>query len=194
MAALMFPVPEETARILCELEVPGTPEPANSHVTVVYLGEDVPIGRIAELMPVLYEVTSRTVPFSVSTDLITTFPPGDDGVPVIAKVHSPELHAFRKQLCTCMDGAGIEYDKKYPEYKPHVTVAYAQDPDTEFELEIPEISWGATELTLWGSNRGTGRLVVKFPLSLPEGRVASERALTRACVQVAMWSKRDAFV
>jgi 2'-5' RNA ligase len=190
----MFPVPEETARILNEVEVPGTPEAHNLHTTVVYLGKDVPIERIAELLPVLYHVTSRTLPFSLSTDLITTFPAGDDGVPVIAKVRSPELHAFHKSICESMEEASIDYSKKFPDYKPHVTVAYAENPDTEFELEIPEISWSAHELMLWGSDRGTSRLVVKFPLSFPKGRVASEHAYQRALVQLAMWGKQDRFV
>jgi len=194
MAALMFTVPEETARILNELPVPGRREPHNSHITVVYLGDDTPIERIGELLPVLYDVTSKTLPFSVSTDLITTFPAGKDGVPVIAKVRSPELHAFRAALCQAMDEAGIEYDNKFPVFKPHVTVAYAKDPDLTFEVDIPEISWSAHELLLWGSNRGTGRLVVKFPLSLPVGKIASDSALQRAMVQLALWGRRDRFV
>lgn len=173
MAALMFTLPEETSRVLSELEVPeGVPE-HNKHITVVYLGKDVPIETIARLLPVLHEVTSKTVPFSVSTDHITTFPAGDDGVPVIAKVVSPELHAFRANICQAMDDAGVEYDKKYPDYKPHVTLTYAKDMSTKFELDIPEISWPTHELVLWGSNRGDGRLVVKFPLSLPMARVAT---------------------
>lgn len=194
MAALMFPVPEETARILNEVEVPGTPETHHLHTTVVHLGKDIPIEQIAELLPVLYQVTSRTLPFSISTDLITTFPEGEDGVPVIAKVSSPELHAFRKSICGAMDDAAIDYGKKFPVYNPHVTVAYATDQDAEFELEIPEISWSAHELMLWGSDRGTGRLVVKFPLSFPTGKVASEHAYQRALVQLAMWGKRDRYV
>lgn len=194
MAALMFAVPDETTRILKELNVPeGTPEP-HGHITVAHLGDDVPIETIGELLPVLHSVTARTVPFSVETSRITTFPPGDDGVPVIAMVDSPELHEFRDALCGAMDKAGIEYSRKFPVYKPHVTVTYAEDPDTEFELEIPTLSWPCHELLLWGSNRGTGRLVVKFPLSLPMGKVASPTqqmkafsSYRKAMVQLAMW-------
>lgn len=194
MAALMFSIPEETARILKEISVPGTPDASASHITVVYLGDDVPIERIGELLPVLYEVTSKTLPFSVSTDRISTFPPGKDGVPVIARVQSPELHAFRAALCEAMDAAGLEYDNKFPVYKPHVTVAYAKDRELRFELEFPEVSWAAHELLLWGSNRGSGRLVVKFPLSLPIGKIASDSALQRSMVQLALWGRRDRFV
>lgn len=194
MAALMFTVPDETARILQELEVPeGTPE-AHSHVTVVHLGDDVPIETIGELLPVLHRITAKTVPFSVSTSRITTFPAGEDGVPVIAAVDSPELHAFRTELCGAMDKAGIEYSRKFPTFRPHVTVTYAEDLDTEFELTFPAISWPCHDLLLWGSNRGTGRLVVKFPLSLPMGKVASPSqqlkafsTYRKAMIQLAMW-------
>jgi 2'-5' RNA ligase len=194
MAALMFAVPDDTARILKELDVPeGSPE-QSSHITVAYLGEDVPIETIAELLPVLHSVTARTVPFSVSTSRITTFPAGDDGVPVIAAVESPELHAFQAALCSAMERGGIEYSRRFPVYKPHVTITYAEDPDTEFELSFPEISWPCHELLLWGSNKGNGRLVVKFPLSLPMGKVASPTqqmkafsAYRKAMVQLAIW-------
>jgi 2'-5' RNA ligase len=200
MAALMFSVPEETARILQELDVPeGNREP-NAHITVAYLGDDVPVENIAALIPILYEVTSATMPFSASTSLVSTFPAGDDGVPVIAMVDSPELHSLRDELCAAMDAAGIEYSRKFPTYRPHVTITYAEDLDTEFELEIPEIAWPCHELLLWGSNRGTGRLVVKFPLSLPMGRAAftggglATAAYRKAMVKLAMWRERDRFV
>lgn len=198
MAALMIKVPDETARVLRELPVPGKREEVGTaHITVMYLGKDIPIEMISSMLPVIYGVTSTTLPFSVETEEITTFPPGDDGVPVIAKIQSPALHGFRAALCAAFDEAGMPYDKKFPEYKPHTTLAYDEDEDTHgFELDIPPISWGAHELVLWGSNRGEGRLVVKFPLSLPLGKTASPRresALHRAAVQVAAWAQRDRF-
>jgi hypothetical protein len=62
-------------------------------------------------------------------------------------------------------------------------------------LTIPEVTWAAHELMLWGSNRGEGRLVVKFPFSLPSMmRAASstsrEAVRQRVAVQVAAWSRK----
>lgn len=190
MAALMFQVPPDISRVLGEIPVPGVPEKHDSHVTVVHLGKDISIIRISELLPVLYEVTVKEPPFSVSTKRVSTFSGGDDGVPVIALIESPELHAFRNKLCKAMDSAGIEYDTKFKDYRPHTTLAYASDPKTKFDMEITEVSWGVSELLLWGSNRGTGRLVVKFPLSLP-GTAKNADTLKRACVQLAVWSQTD---
>lgn len=195
MAALMLEVPGDTARVLREIPVPGDRETTDQHVTVMYLGKDVPIDRISSMLPVIYDITSTTLPFSVATSHVSTFPPGDDGVPVIAKINSPPLHRFRDALCAAFDAAKLPYDKKFPEYKPHTTLAFAPDPETKVDLDIPEVSWGAHELLLWGSNRGTGRIVVKFPLSLPMAKVARlgtpsrESSLYRAVVQLAIWGQ-----
>lgn len=197
MAALMLQVPPDTARVLGEIQVPGTPEKGESHITVVYLGKDIPIERIGKMLPVLFEVTSKTLPFTVATTHVTTFPPGDDGTPVIAPIDSDALHTFRKDLCAALDQASLPYDTKFKTYKPHVTLAFDQDPKTTVDFAIPEVTWGAAELVLWGSNRGTGRLVVKFPLSLPIGKTASPKSndsLYRAAVQLAAWGQRDQFV
>ena len=193
MAALMLQVPEETARVLHEIPVPGQKERHDSHVTVMYLGKDVPVERIAEMLPVIYDVTSKTPPFSISTSHVTNFPAGDDGVPVIARIDSPDLHKFRDALCEAFEAAELPYDKKFPVFKPHTTLAYAPDPETTVDLPIPTVSWGVGELMLWGADRGTGRLVVKFPLSLPMAKAASTRqplgALYRAAVRLAMWGE-----
>jgi len=197
MAALMLQVPEETARILHEIPVPGEPDKLNPHVTIVYLGKDIPINAIGSMLPVIYNVTSKTLPFSIATNHISYFPPGDDGVPIIAKINSPALQRFYETLCNALDDARISYDKKFTCYKPHTTLAYASDPKTTIDLDIPEISWGAHELVLWGSNQGTGRLVIKFPLSLPLGKAASLKSnsvLYRALVRLELWKQREQFV
>lgn len=197
MAALMLQVPQETARVLHEVPVPGNPEREDPHITMLYLGKDLPVERIGEMLPVIYGVTSSTLPFSVSTSHISNFPGNDDGVPVIAKIDSPDLHRFHAALCDAFDEAEIFYDKKFPIYKPHTTLAYAPDPETKVDIDIPEISWGAHELVLWGSNHGTGRLVVKFPLSLPMAKVARASDpmsdLYRAAVRLSLWSERNQF-
>lgn len=198
MAALMIQLPSETARVLHEIEVPGQPEDmATMHITMMYLGSDVPVEDIGAMLPVIHEVTSRTAPFSVKTDHISSFPAGDNGVPVIAEVQSPELHAFRSELVEAFRAHDLYFDNKFPDFKPHTTLAYDPNKDTKVDIDIGEVSWGAHELLLWGSNRGTGRLVIKFPLSVPQGKVAStyrEPSLLRAAIQLAAWSRNDSFV
>jgi len=184
--------------VLHEIPVPGKKEGHDQHITVMYLGKDLPIERIGEMLPVIYDVTSKTLPFSVSTNHVSNFPANKDGVPVIAQIESPPLHRFWEKLTQAFKDADIPYDDKFPEYKPHTTLAYDPDPSTEVDLDIPEVSWGAHELVLWGADRGTGRLVVKFPLSLPQGKTASSGAshdaLYRAAVRLSLWGQHDRFV
>ena len=197
MAALMFQVPSETARILHEIPVPGNPELHDPHITVMYLGKDVAVEAIGEMLPVIFDVTSTTAPFSVKTSHISNFPAGNEGVPVIARIESPALHEFRQRLADAFDENDLFFDKKFPDYKPHTTLAWDPNEDTTVDIDIPEVSWGAHELLLWGSNRGTGRLVIKFPLSLPQGKVAGIKDNShrdRAIVQLANWARKDSFV
>lgn len=172
MAFLGITVPHETARLLSEIEVPGDPEPPDQfHITLLYLGDNIPMATIAEAMKATYEVTSDTRPFSVKTELLTCFPGGEDGVPVICKIESPALMVFRARLAEAFDQAGIEYSKRFPEFKPHMTLAYAPEPIVE--QVIPPVEWGAHGAVLWAGDKADGRLTITFPFSLKAPKVLS---------------------
>ena len=154
------------------------------------------------LAPIV-NVVSQTKPFTVSTAHVTTFPPNpDDGVPIIARVVSNELVALRQAICAAFDATKIEFSKKYPDYTPHVTLGYSQDPavnyDNAVDIQVPVVEWGAHELTLWGGDNGDTRIIVTFPLSVvSHTKTASRRtsqqqmALNRAYVQLAKnWPSR----
>lgn len=187
MAFLGLRVPHETARLFGEVDFGGMGDREDTsalHVTLLYLGKNVPIEDIARLVPVVFSVTAQTRPFTVSTDHVTTFPPNpDDGVPIICRVQSNDLHGLRAAVTQALDAAGIEYNKKYPDYKPHVTVGYSQDPNVAglIDKDFPAITWGAHELVLWGGDSGDNRLIITFPFSLS----MSKEALDRTFVQVA---------
>jgi 2'-5' RNA ligase len=193
MAFLGLSVPAPTARVLSEIDFGdfGEKEPPSSmHITVLYVGKEVAIETIASMIPVIFSVAFQTKPFTVATSRVTTFPPNpDDGVPIIAPIESNDLLAFRKVLCAAFDEAKIEYNKKYPDYRPHVTLGYSQDPlvnaDNAVDLTIPIIEWGAHELVLWGGDSGDNRLIVTFPLSV----VTTKTSMHKAFVQLAKnWS------
>lgn len=164
MALIGIKVPVETGKLLEGIEVPGNLESrAHYHITVCYLGKDVPIEKIAKAVAVTYEVTKATPPFAVRTSRVTCFPKNDDGVPIICAVESPALHAFRDRLKAAYEASGVTFSNKYPEYKPHVTLSYA---DEEIEdMHIAPVEWGAHELFLWASDDGDSGVVVTFPLS-----------------------------
>jgi 2'-5' RNA ligase len=187
MAFLGLKCPPETARILSEVDFGDFGEkqsPSSMHITVLYIGKEVPIEKIASMIAPIFSVASQTKPFTVSTSRVMTFPPNpDDGVPIIAPIDSNDLHAFRKSICEAFDKAGIEYNKKYPDYRPHLTLGYSEDPlvhtDGAINLQFPTVEWGAHELVLWGGDSGDNRLIVTFPLSIATTKTAMHKAFVQ---------------
>lgn len=163
MAMLGISVPDTAARVLEDLELPGDPE-RHPHVTILNFGDDIPISQLASMMVAAYSVASTWRPFTVKTELVTCFPKGKNGVPVVGLLDSDALQALHGTLCRAMDSVELEYSKRFPIYRPHVTLSWAEDPLDD--LPIPPVQWGAHELVLWGGNRGDGRVVVHMPFSL----------------------------
>lgn len=182
MAFVGLRVPQEVARVLGEIEVPGDPVPANhKHITILNMGSDLPIEVIGKAVVAVHNVSSATKPFQVTLDRVACFPGGDDGVPVICPVISPEVHTLWANLKKSFDAVGVPYSKKFPEFKPHVTLSYA--PEAIEEQDFGPIDWSVYELVLWGGDSGDERLCVTFPFSLP-GKTALWRQLIRANVRL----------
>ncbi len=167
MAFLGLQVPHETARLLGGLAVPGTREAVSSlHVTMFYFGEDLDIERLTEIIRVTYQTMNGTKPFTVRTSQLTSFPKGKDSKPIICRIESDALHDLRDKIKGAYEAEGVEFSNNYPDYKPHVTLAYAEE---EFEEKrIPTVEWGAHELVLWGGDSGDNALVVHFPFALSD--------------------------
>ena len=180
MAFLGLKIPHETARLLAEIECDGKREaPSSYHITLLFLGSDVPIETLAKAVVATHKVVAETRPFTVFTNRVCCFPKNEDGVPIICRVDSDDLYDLQAKLAKAYDDVGIEYSKKY-EYKPHVTLAYS-DKEIE-ERRIPKLEWGAHEVVLWGGDSGDNRLVVTFPLSLetsPPTRAIAARVAER---------------
>jgi 2'-5' RNA ligase len=181
MAFIGIAVPNATARLFGDIEVPGTREPSASlHVTLVYIGSGVAIDVIAEAVKATYAVTAKTRPFTVGTTRVTSFPINPDdqgGHPIIARVESDDLHDLRQNLVDALTDAGVDFNNKFPDYKPHVTLAYA--PEAVEEFRIPTIEWGAHEIVMWGGDEGDGRLTVTFPLALKARDSVTAAAMPR---------------
>lgn len=179
MAMVGLRVPHETARLLSEVEVPGQREALSSlHITLLFLGDNVPIEVLAQALVATFNVTSRTRPFTVRTSTLTCFPKGDnEGVPVICRVDSDPLHELQGRLKTSYETMGVPFSKKHPTYKPHVTLSYSEE-EVE-EQRIPTVEWGAHELVLWGGDDGDRRLVMTFPFSLDASHEIALRVAQR---------------
>jgi len=182
MAMIGLRVPQDLARLLQGVEVPGEPiQRHHQHVTIHMLGDDVPIEQIGKAIIAAHGVAEKTVPFRLSINSVSTFKGGDHGVPVICPVFSPELHELWENLKTAFDEAGVEYSKKWPEYKPHVTLSYSPEPMKD--KPVGPVEWSAFEMVLWGGDSDDQRLCVTLPFSLP-GKTAMWRNLIRASIQM----------
>lgn len=167
MAFIGIKVPHETARLLNSLQIEGADLVGSDtmHVTVLYLGKGVSTRQITKAITAAEKVISNTPPFLLKTNKITCFPKGEDGVPIIAKVSSPELIEFHSLLKQAFDKSGVEYSKTFPDYKPHVTLAYGESEIEDIRFE-DSLQWAAHEVTLWGGDNGDDRMSVTFPLTL----------------------------
>jgi hypothetical protein len=151
---------------------------------LVYIGDDLPIDVLAEAIKATYAVTSQTRPFTVRTSRVASFPVNPDdkgGHPVIAHVESDELHVLRANLTDSFKDSGVDFNQKFPKYRPHVTLAYA--PDAVEEFRIPTIEWGAHEIVLWGGDTGDQKLTVNFPFALSHSVTAADMAMTDRVVE-----------
>jgi len=182
MAMIGLRVPADAARLLASVDVPGEKiQRHHAHVTIHMLGDDVPMEQIGKAIIAAHSVAEKTVPFRVAINSVSTFKAGNNGVPVICPVFSPELHELHENLKAAFDAAGVEYSKKWPEFKPHVTLSYSPEPMKDQALG--PLEWSAYEMILWGGDEDDQRLSVNLPFSLP-GKTAMYRMLIRANIQM----------
>lgn len=195
MAVLGIHCPHDVGRIFSQIEVMGEREPlGHQHITLLYFGDDVPIETLATAIVAVYQVTSRTKPFTVQTNRVTAFPPHPEKgtVPIICPVVSPSLHDLHGRLKAALDRAKVDYSRTFPEYKPHVTLSYVEDPlvyaDHTADKDIPSIEWGVADVVLWGGDEGDQRFSANFPLTI--GKTASAcDVVYRALVRLAAWKQ-----
>jgi 2'-5' RNA ligase len=171
MALLSIRVPHDTARLLSSLDVPGEKEDvAYMHVTLIYLGEeeDVSMDDILRAIGATYRVTSTTKPFMLKTNSIAHFTGDGEKVPIICPIESQQLHDFQARLRQEFDADFVPYSKKFPDYRPHATLAYAEAPleeDVDQAID-PALEWGAHSVTLWAGRHGDEKLACDFALTM----------------------------
>ena len=150
MAFIGMRLPSIAATNLAEIQVPGDPIPMKEmHVTVAYLGHGVQISSIFRAMACCYIAAQQFPPFELTAAAVMSFPKDPEGkIPVIARLVTPQLFALRARVVQLLDQYGVEYSKRHPKYKPHVTLSYAQTP-VKMQI-IKPVRWDARWMTVWG--------------------------------------------
>lgn len=121
-AMIALVVPSDAA---AELAVPDGLEPDDLHVTLVYLGKNIPSEVWQRAVKVARQVAADQAPLAGQVGGIGAFPEGEDGVPVFVPVDVPGLEVLRQRLAAALDAAGIEYAANHG-YTPHVTLRYVE--------------------------------------------------------------------
>lgn len=152
MAFIGIQVPDDVAERLTAIDVPGRKLSAQEkHITLFYVGKQTPLKDALHIAAVCALFAKIHAPFQVGTAKATCFPENpDDGVPIICRVLSPVLHEFRARLASAFDHFNVEYSKKYPEYKPHVTLSYNDQPVPD--IDIPPLVWTVDRFVLWAGD------------------------------------------
>lgn len=167
MAMIGLKVPEEICERLAKISVPGKKiSPEEMHITMFYFEDKLKIKDVVNIVQAMYEVTKKFDAIPIKGNVISTFKKGDDGVPVIVSILSEDLIDIRKKMAKKFDDADIKYSKKWPEFKPHLTLSYSPKEMEDKKLE-KNISWKASEVVLWaGDWHSDPGILVSMPLHL----------------------------
>lgn len=176
-------IPHEVGRLFSHIPVPGEKVPTDEmHVTLLYIGKATPLEMIGRAVVAAAEVAEAVRPFRLQVSKSTCFPKNDDGVPIICPVESPDLHELNSQLKAAFDKHNVDYSKKFPDYKPHVTLSYASDLIQEESFAEP-LEWSAYEMVLWAGDSGDDRVSATFPFAFPK-KIATDEKLVRLMAAV----------
>lgn len=147
---LFIPLPKNLAKKFPSL---GQEDTSPSHVTFLYIGDFKGSAKQEELVRVLKDVCRRWWPVckAVLGELqYFDHHDKDRRVPHVSVDFDKDLSSFRHRVKQELTDAGIEVGDRFPEYKPHVTLAYMPGMDAEWKGKVPKGSWSFDKMEVWG--------------------------------------------
>lgn len=147
---LFIPLPRELADKFPSL---GKEDPSPSHVTFLYVGDVKDRKQQEKLVEVLRESLRKWWPRVTATlDKLEYFdhPDEDRRVPHVSVKFDKDMSGFLKRVQQEVIEAGFDLDVRFPEFKPHVTLAYMPGMDAKYEGEVPEGEWEFDTMEVWG--------------------------------------------
>ena len=145
-----------------KLKVKDGEDPSDMHVTLVYLGKEVPDDKIKSLTTMLKGFAATYAPIDALLRGPTRFSAStsSDGKDVcVAAVESLTLPKFREDLLNKVESLGIEVKKNFS-YHPHVTIKFINPKDDLPIQRIDPIPVTFKSITLYNVGEKTD-----FPLS-----------------------------
>ena len=159
---LAIPIQPDISRLFKEFDLDIEKDPSD-HITLFYFGDNLPISKILKIIPVILEVTESLKPFTASTSEYSCFD-SDDLFPVICKVKSKELMDLRSKIADAFNSSKIKYDKKFPDYNPHITLGYSKDKLKN--KKFPKVEFPISQLSLYGGDEADTKLFINFPFTI----------------------------
>lgn len=152
MAYISFMVPAGAAEELSRLYADGdVSPPSDMHVTLAFLSKGTSTSQVLRTIAACHVVASTSAPIIMHAALLTSFPPNPEyreGTPVIVRVVSDALFSFQARLCAELEKFGVEYSRRFPEYKPHVTLSHG--PERVKPVKVGPVSWVSSQMMIWG--------------------------------------------
>ena len=152
------------------LAIEGGEKPEDFHVTLAYghfdakgHDEDDTSVRVQHAI----DDIRNAIPDTIKFDAMGRFKASEssDGKDVIyAQVAAGQLEKVHDGLLAALKKHGIELQDTFPEYKPHMTLAYIE-PGTEFELKELDASGTATKVMIghgWESTKENNYAIAKM--------------------------------
>ena len=123
-----------------------------THVTILQLGSVLPTLE-KKLLRVVNEVCEATKPFLVSLKRPRKFTNDKGQIILHSPVKSGRLVKFHDNLHAALLNSGIQVDNKFPEFKPHVTIAYANNrKELKYYRQFkPEGEWFVNSIWIWST-------------------------------------------
>jgi len=146
---IFIKLPTELGKKFPDLKEDDSP----AHITVLYLGDQSSKAE-EEIVEAVKEVIKSTDPFECELGSLGYFKHDEDDQKIAyVKVKSDDLRNLHHRLVKAMNNHEIEWENKWPEFKPHVTLAYMDDLEAVYDGKIPSGSWLCDEVEIWGFDK-----------------------------------------
>ena len=162
MAMLAIPIQPDISRLFQEFDLDIERDTSN-HITLFYFGDDLPMSRILKIIPIIFDLTEDLEPFTASTSNYSFFE-SDDTYPIICPVKSKGLVSLRKKIQSGFDKSKVKYDKKFPDYHPHITLGYSNDKPKN--TKFPKVEFTISQLALYCGDTSDTKMYVNFPFTI----------------------------
>jgi 2'-5' RNA ligase len=154
-----------------------------SHVTFLYIGEVKGDERQKELIQVLKEVFSDCWEDCVGQLQSLEYFDHEDKdrrVPHMSVAFNRDMEEFRDCVKKGLEEGGFPVQDKFPEFKPHVSLAYMPGMDSQWDGERPNGAWQFDNMEVWGLPDKVHRI--------PFGKKSARTAANWQAKQAGWWA------